>query len=198
MNLINFSANFKNYFLITTIVFFAIALLLAGLILWPKFQVLTTLHNSIVNKNLALESSKNYVAQLQDAKNKLTNYQPEMDKINSSLPADPDVPSLFNFIQKISSQSGLVLNDIGTFTVSTGESSPSSLAFPSSAMKQISFNVSVVGSYPSFKNFVSNIEKSARLISIENITFAPASSEIAGTKSLDVFTFTLGLKTYSY
>ncbi len=194
MELTNLSPNFKNYSLIVTLASFLIALLLIGLLLFPKWQTLGNLRQEIVANQNALRSEQAYAVQLNTAKARLNSYQTELAKIDSGLPNDPSLPSLFNFIQKAASEAGLAVNDIGSFTIIQ---SASSTATNGLAYNKISLSVNVSGSYAAFKRFISSLEQTARLIEVEGLNFSAALTENAGEKAQGIFVFNLNLSTNS-
>ncbi len=194
MEFSNFSSNFKNYSLIVTLVSFLIVALLVGFSLFPKWQTLTSLQQEIAANQSSLQLEQAYISQLNTAKNKLAGYQAELAKVDSSLPNDPSLPALFNFIQKASSQAGLVVNDIGSFAVAQDASGTAAGGL---AYNKISFSVSVSGPYSAFKSFISSLEKTARLIEIEGLNFSAALTEKAGERAQGTFSFNLSLNTHS-
>jgi len=58
-------------------------------------------------------------------------------------------------------------------------------------IKEMNFELGLSGSYSSFKNFLSILERSSKLIEIEKISFSVGEKE----KPWD---FNLGIKVYSY
>lgn len=175
--------NLLNSLPLVVIICFLLALILGVGFLWPKLQDLREVQKNIKEKEGQLQSNKEYFSNLKEIKISLKEYQGGLSKISSALPNDPSLPSLFNFLQKASSQSGLVLKRISPFTISSSEEFP--------ALGEIQFGLEVVGSYPSFKNFLSTLEESARLIEVENISFlSPEENK--------PFTFSLRIKVYSY
>ena len=116
------------------------------------------------------------------------------------MPDDPLIPSLFNYLQKISSESGLILLSIGRFKVTpfvqeTTDSQnllTAEINNPLSNVQEIDFNITIKGTYSSFKSFLAKIEKSARLIKIENVSFDSKQDDKG------VLSFNLIMKTYSY
>lgn len=168
--------------LVITICLFLTIILGVGF-LWPKLQDLREVQKNIKEKEGQLQSNREYFSNLSGIKTNLEGYKEALSKINSALPNDPSLPSLFNFLQKASSQSGLVLKGISPFAISSPENFPS--------LKEIQFGLQVTGSYPSFKNFLSTLEESARMIEVENISFL---SPEEGRP----FTFSLRIKVYSY
>lgn len=151
--------------------------------LFPKSQHLQTLQNAIQKRQQELKAEQEYFLNIKQIKDRLAEYPEALAKISSALPVGHSVPSLLNFLQKASSQSGLVLKEISPFTTSPAKEA--------AGIKATQLSFTVVGSYNSFKNFISTLEKSARLIEIENISFS-------SPKEGDLFTFSLRITTHSY
>jgi len=162
---------------------FIFSLILGIVFLWPRYQDLKELQESISQKETEIQQHDQYFSRLSQIKEKIREYDEELAKINSALPEDSSLPSIFDFLQKASSQSGLILKEISSFNISSSKSYTN--------LKEIQFSFQVAGPYSSFKNFLSILENSARLIEIENISF---SSPNEG----ELFNFYLGVKVYSY
>lgn len=167
------------------------------LILWPNFQKFNILQKNIKVAEVELEGKQNYILSLDDLKVKLDENKEGLAKIETALPNDPTVSSLSlsDYFQKISSLSGLIFSETNPFSVAEKEES--------SKLRAITFNLKVSGSYPSFREFLSILEKSARLIEVETISFEGAtvgSSEEAeaSPETIKLPTFNLTLKVFSY
>ena len=171
----------KNYPLIIAISLFLSLALGIGLVL-PKYQELRALEEKIRDKKMEIASQEEYFSDLQKISEQLKEYQVPLAKIGQALPQNPSLPQLLDFFQKTGSQSGLVLKGISpAFTVPVEGIS---------GVRQTSLSLALEGSYPSFKDFLSILENSARLIELENISF---SSPKEGP-----FTFNIRIKVYSY
>jgi Tfp pilus assembly protein PilO len=160
-------------------------LLILGIIFlwWPKYQDFNNLRFEVRKKEVQLENKEQYFSELEGYSLKLKGYSSELSKINSALPENPGIPDLLLFLEKTGSQNGLALEKVHLDKISPLEQN--------SEIKKISLNLSFSGSYPAFKSFLSMVEKNARLIGVESISFStPAKGEI--------FTFDLTIKTYSY
>jgi Tfp pilus assembly protein PilO len=166
--------------LITFITILAVAAL-GFFVLWPKYQELKVVELNIDNQEIELKTKKEYLQMLEELKLELEKNAAELAKVDSALPTDPSVPSLFNYLQVAASQAGLILTEISPFSVADS----SALA----GLKEIGFNVKISGTYPSVKSFISTLERSARMIEVESISL---SSSEEGS-----FNFDLGLKTFS-
>ena len=202
--------------LIITVVLLALTLAWGIGFVWPKYQQLAILEKKNEIKKTELQRKEEYLQELKKISQELKNYQSQLAKIDSALPADPGLAALFDFLQKASSQSGLVLTNIKILAsrAATKEKEKTTQSFSkiSSEIKEIpefkelseiretakpeqlketelSFRVS--GNYPSFKNFLLVLEKSSRFIEIENISFIFSKKE--GSWGFD-----LKIKVYSF
>lgn len=163
-----------------------IALVLAMVLVWPQYQKLQVLNSDIKNKRAELQSQETYFSQVREISAKLQEYPDALSKISNALPKDPSLASLASFLQTNSTQTGLVLKKIVLgATAVPGENEGS--------LPETQLVVQVSGSYDSFKDFLSSIEDSARMIEVRSI-----SVEIPSQESEEAPTFTLSLKTVSY
>lgn len=161
-----------------------VLLILGGVFLWwPEYQDFSDLRLKVERKEMEIRQKEEYFVKLKVLSEKLEGYSEELAKIDSALLVDPSIPALFDFIQKTSSESGLILESLSMGKIS----SLKDLA----GVQKISFSVSVSGSYSAFKNFLSVIYKNTRLIEVESIAFSSSEEKV-------LFTFDLILGTYSY
>ena len=190
--------------LIITIVLFALTLTWGINFVWPKYQQLAILEKKNEIKKTELQRKEEYLQELKKISQELKNYQSQLAKIDSALPADPGLAALFDFLQKASSQSGLVLTNIKILasravTKEKEKTTQSPSKIPSEIreiaepeeLKETELSFLVSGDYPSFKNFLSVLEKSSRLIEIENISFMFPQKE-------GPWNFDLKIKVYSF
>lgn len=171
----------KKYLLYFAICFVS-SLLLGLTLIWPKAGKLSALREEIALKELNLLSQENYFKDLTAISEEVKKYESSLSKIDSALPQKFSLPDILNFIQTASSQSGLSLK-----TVSPTLSAPSQ---EEKEIKKKIINVVLTGDYGSFKNFLSILENSSRLIEVENIAF-DYSKEGA-------YNFNLTIAVYSY
>jgi len=174
--------NFPNKFQIIVIATLILALFVGLGFSWPKYQELNTLNKRIEAEKDWVEAEEEHFSSLSQLQVQLAETPEALAKITASLPDTPSLPSLFNFIQRASSQTGMVLKEISPFSQSFVEDS---------ALKETKVTFQLMGSYPSLKSFIFAIENSARLIEIENIAFSYP-------KEGQTFTFNLRIKVLSY
>lgn len=152
-----------NYPIIIAILFFA-SLVLGLSVLLPKYQDLSSTSTIIKNEMEKVKAEKEYYSSVASISEELKKYESELSKIESSLPGDSSLPSLLNFLEKAVSQAGLVLDSISP--------SSSSLSPDLKNVKEVRVSLSVSGDYAAFKNLISILERSSRLIEVENISFS--------------------------
>ncbi len=174
----------KNYPLYI-IVALAASLAVTFLLVLPKNDSLTALNKQILEKQVELTSEENYVAKLKETYAAVTAKKDALDKVDSALPTKHSLPELLNFFQKAAAQSGLLLEEV----------------IPAASDKADNireFNTSLIlkGSYSSFKEFISLLETSARLIDANSIKFSRA-QKIGGTGE-NIFEFELNTRVHSY
>lgn len=154
-----------------------LALVLGLTLTWPKYQDLSALQINIEAEKAELQSKEGYFSQVKEVSEELEKYPESFSKISSALPETPSLPSLFNFLQASTAQTGLVLEKIILGGVSEGE---------------IQVACQLVGDYVAFKSFLLALENSARIIEIEKISFeSPEETE-------EPFKFTVQIKTHFY
>ena len=160
--------------------------LVAGLIL-PKYRSLRGGQAEAEAKQQEVQNKKKYYQSVANASKELEKYAESVSKINSALPEEVPVPTIFDFFQKKASESGLTLKGLGQFA-----GTPLS---NNQKIKVYNLSMELAGSLSNFKNFLSVLEKSARIIEVEKISFSSPSSE----KEKDpLFNFSMGAKFYSY
>ena len=156
---------------------------LAYLLILPKYQFLESSWENVEKKQGELNYLKDYFLELNKVAEDFKAYEVEFSKIESAIPSDPSAPSLFNFVQAKASQNGLVLENVSLVSIKPFTQG--------SNIKEYHFSIELSGFYPAFKNFLTTLEKSGRLIEVERINF------IAPNKENDPISFGVGIKVYS-
>ena len=145
-------------------IFLLSALILSVFFTFPKYQEVIDIKSQIEAKRTVLQYKEDRFLQLKNLEEKLEYYKEPLEKLDSVLPKDPDLPDLFNFLEKAALENGLVLGKISSFTVLSPKTKEQ--------LGQASVNFSLSGSYSSLKNFLDTLEKSARLITLESLSFS--------------------------
>ena len=153
-------------------------------LIYPKYQSWQSLRFQAKEKNAELQTKMEYFSQIRQTTEALNTYEEALAKISSALPADSSLPSLTNFLQVTASETGMSLSDVG---IEASEQPDGK-----SRVKEIGLILEVSGSYDGFKNFLSSLEQSARMISISSLSFQTPK------KTKDPFVFSLSIKAFSY
>lgn len=186
----------KIYFLIVFPLL--ISFLILFFFIYPKFQNLKFLEKEIYQKSFEVQNFHEYSKKLKEISNQLNERKEDLSKIDSALPSELSLPELFHFLRNSAFQSGLSFSRIvSVYSGSnkenppTGEMSSFTKENKSNTLKETKIHFILTGNYQAFKNFLSTIEKSARLIEVEQISFSTPKKE-------EIFDFNLIIKVYSY
>jgi len=163
-----------------------ISIIIGAFLFWPKYQEFNNLQDQVVQKKIELENQNKYMQQLLAMKRNIEEKQELVGKVNSALPLGPDIPSLLNFLQEISVQTGMSLDSV------SWQELLSPRGEKKDRFKEYSLDIELSGSYFAFKNFLFSLEKSSRLINVVESGFSISTEENEPTS------FDIVLKVYSY
>lgn len=152
--------------------------------MYPKYQEFKEFQMKISEKEAELRGRTAYFAGVDETFKKLKNYEKSLEKINKAIPSNPSIAFLIYFFQKKSFENGLILQEVSF--------SESSSADKRKEFKEIHFSFRLLGSYFAFKNFISSLEKSVRLIEVESISF------YSQKETEQIYPFRLTVKVHSY
>ena len=170
---------------------FVILLIAAGLgffLVLPKYNELQETKVKIAEKNVEIENRQDYFAALSQAAIELSQYEANMEKIESAFPTSIDAPALMNFTQMAAMQSGLIVKNIsysgggGSMAAKEGgeEVSVGGSGFK---LSDYSIETELIGSYSNFKDFLSRLEFSSRLITTSTVEIGSGETVKAGSSS---------------
>jgi len=172
----------KNY-LIYTITTFCLSLLLIFVLVLPASNDLSNLNNQIFEKQISLQSQQEYFWELEDIAERVEDQEESLEKIRSAIPKGADLANLMNYFQKSASKAGVSIENV----------SPALIASTKEKKVRASrVNLIIAGEYPDFKSFLAIIEKSSRLIEIEDVSFQSPNEQD------DPFKFNISTKVYYY
>ncbi|TFB07954.1 hypothetical protein E3V08_05935 [Candidatus Atribacteria bacterium MT.SAG.1] len=158
-----------NKFFAIPILFF-IALLATVYIILPEFYNFKNFKEELEIKNQEIESIEDYHQKIITAFDELKNYENSLEKINFALPDSYSAPSLFNYLQKTSAESGMFLENVSLAIAPIKKAGVLAEAKTSKQdLKEEYVNINLIGSYDSFKTFLKSIERSSRMIETESI-----------------------------
>lgn len=170
----------KNY-LIYVITAFGLSILLVFVLVLPVYGRLSDLNNQIFEKETSLQSQQEYFDELIDIAEKAEDHEDAFEKIRSAIPEGGDLANLMNYFQRSASKAGVSMESI----------SPALIASTKQKKVRASrVNIVIGGEYLAFKVFLGIIEKSSRLIKVEDISFQSPAEEG------DLFSFNISTRVY--
>lgn len=185
--------------LATVIICLILSVVLGFFLLWPQYQKFNEERWHVKEKEIERSNQEEYFTQLTKLSEQLKGYEKELSKIDSAFPRGPDVPDLLNFLATASSQSGLSFGKVNSFSTDSAKKSKTATSgkeeTPTKRYKEITIDFEVSGEYSSLKNFVSTLEKSARIIEIE---FIELKKKVGQSKEESLPIYNLKIKTYYY
>lgn len=169
-----------------SIFFIVIAVLLSVFLVFffvfPVYKNFTSDMIKISERKSDLQSYDKNLEELKKTKEELDKYKEQVSKIETAIPPSVGLPEYLDLIQRTASQSGLILE---ISPASTGPAEKGKL-------RETRTSFILKGDYSGFKGFLTALEKSARFIEVEDVSFgSPAKME-------DLFSFSMTTKVYSY
>ena len=144
---------------------------------------------SIELDNQALAAAKQYTAQQNDLAAKRNAIDPaDLAKLAAFLPDSVDNVGLILDLNALAARSGLSISNIDITTSPAAEGAKSSLPSGVSLTGSVDLSLSAVGTYPSLKSFLAGMERSARLLDVQNIS-------VKGSET-GVYTYEIKLRLY--
>ncbi len=162
--------------------------LFVGLVfVWPKYQGYIKAQHNLAHKEEFLKNHSQYFQKIRETFLTLGKDKELAAKVVAAIPSDPDYDKLIAYFEKTTAENGLIISRI-----SISEPKEFKEIEEIKKIKEIKIFVNLVGTYASFNNFLSKVEKSARLFEVEEISFT------APQKGLNLFSFEVKLRVYSY
>jgi Tfp pilus assembly protein PilO len=163
-----------------------IILLLIFFLVFPEYQKFKELRLDLGIKKAEYNAEFDYYNSISKIYHELRARSEDIKKIDSALPSDPSLGKLVYYLQEQSSKNGLMLKSLFLSKATT--------ATEKNYIKNISFTLNLLGNYSSLENFISSLEKSARIFEVANISFGSAQS----LTSNNIFSFSMQINTHTY
>ena len=187
----------KKYILPALIVVLILLLMAGYFLVWPKYQEYKTVKKEFDLKDEEIKTKEEYLPKLETISKRLEEASERVNIVDSALPTEPSIASLYNYFKKTTSENGLILNQISVTSLYNpiGDGSNS---------EEMLFSASVIGSYDSVKLFLAELYLSARIIEVKSIGISSseggelASGSEAPTITGNNLIFDLKIKTQSY
>jgi hypothetical protein len=166
-------------------VFLAIAVGLVLGLVSPKYKIYKDKLATVELKAAELQTVKAYYDYVDKTSEELAKYPLEMAKINLALPNEISEGAVSDYLNKKASEAGLISKQTAIPLIKAQSGLNPSL-------KENNAELSLSGSYSALKNFLSNIESSARMAEVGKISF------LVSDEKDSLLSINLSLKFYSY
>ncbi len=163
---------------ITFLVFASILLLV--FVTLPVFQNFLEAHQEVKIKRNEFNREEEKINELKKINQQISDYPEQIELVLQAIPDNPEVPSTVYHIQEIAEKNNVLISGLNNFSTNT-----------SLSVKETTLSFSLYSFYGNFKNFISDIENSAKMIHVESF-------EIKSDKDSDILSINLIIKTYSY
>ncbi|MDO8470436.1 MAG: type 4a pilus biogenesis protein PilO [bacterium] len=150
--------------------------------IWPRYQDLSQLEGEVLQKETNLRYHEGYAKGLLDLKQKAEEKKSEIQIVENSLPDTQELPSLYERIGVLTSESGLVTKNISLIPAQSGVSAK---------VQSIGIALELQGSYEALKQLIEATRKNPRILTIQS--FRLVSAQRPGD-----FQFSVQLEAYSY
>ena len=151
------------FFSLFAIIFFAV------FAIQPTLKTMTELVKEIEDKRALSEKMDQKIASLSTAQTQYQEYNDQFYLLEDAIPRSANLVSSLKMIEKLASESNLVISSINLSDVPDDLN----IASPDSAERVIlTFNVSVVGDYLDMRRFVEALMNSRRMLIVDQINFS--------------------------
>jgi len=182
-------------------IFAIIALLIAGAAFFfytkPSYDALQALSAQNAQYDAALSKA----AQLQSIKQSLlsryNSFDPtEISRLQTMLPDQVDNIRLILDLDNIASRYGMALQNVDISTPDTSNSTVvGAISEASQQYDSLTLQFTTHGTYAQFKEFLTDLESSLRIVDVVELAIAPAQGS-AGQAGDPVYTYTMTVQTY--
>ena len=185
----SFIDTFKKYLSFILIIIIILLALASYLFIWPKFQEYRTIKKEFDLKDEEIKAKEKYLPKLEATLQKLNESSEKIKIIESALPSNPSIASLYEYLVKTASENGLIVDNIDITNLFNREESKNPDQGVSDNINEMLFSIKVSGAYDSFKLFLENLYLNARIIEVKSLNLSSMENN---------FSFDLRLKTQSY
>lgn len=199
-------------FIVITLIFSSVVSIVLA---YPKYQEFQAEKAELGLKEKELQNMEEHFSRVNTVFETLKKYKEELTKVDSGLPNTPSVPTLLDFVQKTVETKNLQMKNLSTSFITSLKMNEDDNAVGSSPeenimgggqlpaesgdsvmagkIKDIDVDLTVFGSYEVFKSLLVDLEESARLIEIKDVSFSSSLEE-----GRNGYSFNIQLKASSY
>jgi Tfp pilus assembly protein PilO len=160
---------------------------------WPAFKKIGELNGKMSQEKEQYEEQYEAVQIAKSIINQYKSLSNVSQTISLSIPRDAEVQNVLAQINKISIQAGLTTQSLNFENVTVAQPKKEVLVKNNQITR---VDVSLLGSYDSFKTWLSAIESNIRLMDVQSISFSGIATSDTSNKDLGIFNFKVSLNVY--
>jgi len=159
---------------------------------WPAFKKIGELNGKISQEKSQYEEQYEAVQIAKSIINQYKSLTGVSQTISLSVPREAEIQNVLAQINKIAIQSGLTTQSVNFENITVAQSKKETLVKNNQITR---VDISLLGSYESFKTWLSAIESNIRLMDVQSISFSGIASSEA-SKNQGIFNFKASLNVY--
>jgi len=157
--------------ILVTVLLFIISIFLVIFVIVPKFSQIQSLNNDVKSKKEELTLGLAKIDAINNAQSIIKNSVADLALLNVALPGDKNTDEALVMVEKICDLNGLKISSV-QIDSSEKNTSITSLTY------------TLNGSYPSMVNFLSDIQKNIRPVSVESLNITSSDEGLSMTVAL--------------
>lgn len=187
---------------ITIVILLVIGLVIIFLFVIPKYQESNALQGDLIQAQFQYDNQADYYQRVSKILSSIKSKQDSLEKMNSALPSEAALAPIVSFLQRKAVENGLTMKSV-VFSKETptayGQLYPADSG--DATIKDLTFAVNLSGQYQGLRNFLSALDRSARLFEVNIISFSalePSQTLPPQKNILQMYHFQIEVKTHTY
>lgn len=142
------------------VIIISIAIFMCFYFVLPSYDKIQLFKAAVESRQSLLDSRSQTMNNLEKLKTYYDENKEHIDKISIIIPSKKHVPELISALESLSLSTGLALTNLDITEGANSDENPS--------IKNLLVSTKMAGSYDSYKNFLTSIETSQRLVDVES------------------------------
>ncbi len=192
----------KNKLIINTLIL-ALMVLVVWLVAWPAGRGVVGLRKEAALKKTSIGLERAVIEKLNSINNVLAEQKSNVERLEQAIPDSELKPELISIMENLASQNGLNLVSVNVASVPDESGARTNRGREVTArdtIGRLKIDINTSGNYASFKSWLTAVERSLRIIDVNEITFAIAKQKTAAGEELPtvdpLIDFSINMNTY--
>jgi len=171
--------NLKPFLLPILIIFVILVVTIA--VLKPKLEIISESRQQLIKDKKTLASLTTKVATLEGLAR--VEFSEKVDVALAVLPAEKNVPGNLSTIKNVALNNGLIVNNITIGEIGEiAAVNPTAKMAKNTILPSFKINVSLIGNIEMIRNFINQIQLTAPLMAVKNVSISQKKTEIPETR----------------